>query len=195
MPRNSDDDKTSESGSSILGAILSIPIGLFGCFLSLAVPGLVIFALVNGPGNTWRAIQQWIPGSASEQSAALMDECSQVELWASATDDRMQSMQSQMDEFARKGQAGTLTAQDRESYIKSIEDLAVAQARSLPPPSVQQFNDLSVEMYERTASALRKMASGAPGWSADYDAVTAIWPTVEAGPVDVFSRCNLPLAQ
>jgi hypothetical protein len=183
-----------ETGASILGALLSIPLGLLGCFMSLAVPGLVIFALVNGPGNTWQAISAWIPGSSSGTTPSD-DECAQVKLWAMATDDRMRSMDQQMKGFVQKAEAGTLTASDRTAYIRGIEELASAQSRSLPPPSLREFNDLSVEMYERTASALRKMASGSQGWSADFDAVTAIWPTVEAGPSEVFARCNLPLSE
>jgi hypothetical protein len=184
--------------AEILGAIAAIPLGLLGCFLSLAVPGLVIFALINGPGRTWDAVSAWIPGrggTESRESATVGDDCQEMRTWLATTVDRGNSLVEKMEDLNRAAQSQAPTRADMVALIEEIDDLGDAQERLVPPPSAKGVNDRVVNVYRLTVSSMRARLAGETGWSADVDEATALWPTVEAGQRSIMDRCNIPLIE
>lgn len=66
-----------------------------------------------------------------------------------------------------------------EEALTLIEEFADAQEPSMSPKSIERINTQATKLYRDAASAFHGMMAETSGWSANWDAVPAAWPTVE----------------
>ena len=135
---------------TVAGVVVGIPLVLIWAILSIALPILIIVALVMGPGDSWNMVKAWVPG-IGDQEESEREACQGYGNWLAAANERGGRAVTLMDPV-RKREVEDPAALRRISA--DLRTIANEQRQSVPPAEANKLNSLFVDMYDGFAEAI-----------------------------------------
>ncbi len=135
---------------TVAGGVVGIPLVLIWTILSIALPILVIGALVMGPGDSWKMVKAWVPGMSAEEESES-EACRGYRDWLSAANERGGRAVALIEPVQKREVEDPATLRRIGTDLRNI---ANEELRSGPPPEANKLSSLFVEMYEGYAEAI-----------------------------------------
>lgn len=131
--------------ASALGTLIAVPLGLLAAVISFAIPILIVFALLAGPGDTWRMLSAWVPGSGGD---AERSGCADFDDWFDVSNERGSRLYALVEPVQKREVENPAALRDISADIRAI---VTEQRQSDPPPEAQKLNSLLADMYDLLA--------------------------------------------